>query len=777
MAAASALGAVFNGYGWLFPVLGAVIVVVVVAELVRWSPIPSGLAPLLAAGAVLCYLTATDTGSLAHGRVIPSSASLRALGDIARSGFHDVHELATPVPTHRGLVLLATVGIAAVALVVDLLAVTMRRAALAGLPLLAIFALCTSIAHSGAGWVPFVIGAVGYLWLLLVDSRDRLSRWGRPLGFDRGEQPRFTWSDLDVMPSPLSVMGRRIGLTAITVGLVVPLLIPGLRGGVPHNNGNGLGFGNGSKAVTVNPIVTIQGFIGANVVQTVLTYKSTDPTPPYLRLTALDDFDGTTFKPVTLSADAQAEVSNGITAPAAVGPQQQTSVDVSDLKVHWLPIPQQVQAVQVPGDWRYDSPTNTIFSSRDDTQNLQYSVESVTPNPTANELNSATTVDPSVLDDTKLPTIPQSVQNLTQQVTKNATTQFQKAVAIQDFLTSSAFVYDINAVQPDSTNALADFLLRSRRGFCQQFASAMVVMARLERIPARVAVGFTRGTQQSDGSWAVTTKDAHAWPELWFDNIGWIPFEPTPRGDGQAVEPAYTQSTPQTSGNGQNGQTQGKGKGGGKKPDTGPAKNHQLDGYVDGNAKAGGSQFAAPPPKHSHTRAIVGLVAACILAALLVLPVLARTVTRRRRWRRALTPVQRADAAWAELRASAIDARAGWIDGLSPRATARVLRAESAGFAPPEIRSLDHIVEAVQRAWYAASPGSGRGDTLEDDVDAVRAALVIDATAWERLTLKLWPRSTLREARELVGRLGGALDAVDLFGARARARLRARLSH
>ncbi|HMC70106.1 MAG TPA: transglutaminaseTgpA domain-containing protein, partial [Mycobacteriales bacterium] len=137
-AAASALGGVFNGYGWLFPVLGGIAVVVVLSELVRLSPVPATFGPIVAAAGMTAYITAVYAPADAYARFIPTGNSLNALADVARNGFHDVHKLTTPVPPHRGLVLLAVVGIAAVALVVDLLAVTMRRAALAGLPLLAI---------------------------------------------------------------------------------------------------------------------------------------------------------------------------------------------------------------------------------------------------------------------------------------------------------------------------------------------------------------------------------------------------------------------------------------------------------------------------------------------------------------------------------------------------------------------------------------------------------------------------------------------------------------
>jgi transglutaminase-like putative cysteine protease len=96
-------------------------------------------------------------------------------------------------------------------------------------------------------------------------------------------------------------------------------------------------------------------------------------------------------------------------------------------------------------------------------------------------------------------------------------------VAIQRyFVTGNRFHYDTSIPADDGPDALADFLLHTRRGFCQQFATAMTVMARISGIPARVAVGFTRGTQQANGSWLVTTHDAHAWPELWFQGIGWV---------------------------------------------------------------------------------------------------------------------------------------------------------------------------------------------------------------------------------------------------------------
>ena len=88
------------------------------------------------------------------------------------------------------------------------------------------------------------------------------------------------------------------------------------------------------------------------------------------------------------------------------------------------------------------------------------------------------------------------------------------------------------------------------------------------------------------------------------------------------------------------------------------------------------------------------------------------------------------------------------------------------------MRALDRIVEAVQRAWYAADPTSARSDGLRDDVEEIRAALLAESTAGERFVLRAWPRSTLRDLRRTLGHVGALLDRADLGAARLRARLR-----
>ena len=81
-------------------------------------------------------------------------------------------------------------------------------------------------------------------------------------------------------------------------------------------------------------------------------------------------------------------------------------------------------------------------------------------------------------------------------------------------------------------------LLRDGIGYCQQFSGAMALMLRMIGIPARVASGFSPGTSTGSGTYVVRDFDAHSWVEVYFNDIGWVPFDPTP-----AAAPAQSQAT------------------------------------------------------------------------------------------------------------------------------------------------------------------------------------------------------------------------------------------
>jgi transglutaminase-like putative cysteine protease len=159
-----------------------------------------------------------------------------------------------------------------------------------------------------------------------------------------------------------------------------------------------------------------------------------------------------------------------------------------------------------------------------------YHVLSLVPRVTARGLAEAPATYPPQIEEVylALPSgLPQQVVELAREVTAEAETLYARALALEAYLRS--FPYDLEVTKPPEGRDVADyFLFDLQRGYCDYFASAMVVMARSVGIPARLAVGYAMGHYDpQQGAYVVTEKNAHAWPELFFPGYGWIPFEPT----------------------------------------------------------------------------------------------------------------------------------------------------------------------------------------------------------------------------------------------------------
>ena len=113
-------------------------------------------------------------------------------------------------------------------------------------------------------------------------------------------------------------------------------------------------------------------------------------------------------------------------------------------------------------------------------------------------------------------------------------------MAIQQYLRSSPFRYDLSVPAGHSGDSVARFLFVTKRGYCEQFAGTFAVLARLAGLPTRVAVGFTQG-ERDDATGVSTVRElnAHAWPEVFLGSAGWVAFEPTP-GRGIPGAESYT---------------------------------------------------------------------------------------------------------------------------------------------------------------------------------------------------------------------------------------------
>ncbi|WP_030039378.1 DUF3488 domain-containing protein, partial [Streptomyces resistomycificus] len=115
--------------------------------------------------------------------LLPGPDAFVHFADLLRQGTDDIARYAIPAPlSSDGIRLMIIGGVLVIGLAVDTLAVTFRSAAPAGLPLLALYSVAAGLSDGAADWLWFLVGAAGYLLLLLAEGRERLSQWGRVFG-------------------------------------------------------------------------------------------------------------------------------------------------------------------------------------------------------------------------------------------------------------------------------------------------------------------------------------------------------------------------------------------------------------------------------------------------------------------------------------------------------------------------------------------------------------------------------------------------------------------
>ena len=756
----SALVPLFSSQPWVLPTVGAVALVALTSTGSRRAHLPDGLQPLAMLAVLLAYVVLLFAGSTLHHLLLPGSDTLLTFQELLRTAGADIQEYGPPVPPHRGLVLLVVLGVGAVAVVVDTIASLAGRAALAGLPLLVLFAVPSAVLTGGLGWLPFALGAAGWLAMLLAEGRDEVNRWGMPL------QARVVGE-----PAGLSRVGRRIGGAALGVAVLVPALIPGLDTRLLDGGRGGGGGGEGSSRsiTTYNPIVRLRGDLTLPEPVDVLRYTTTDPDPDYLRMTTLGVYDGKEWRQETLNGNLRENglsqalpVPAGRSAGAAVR-SVEALVDVLQLDAYWLPAPATPARVSVTGPWMWDAKSESVFATRTDTQEVEpYRVVANRVLPDSQQLESAGTAVPPEVQPYDTPVeVTAPVEALTARVVAGEASDYGKAAALQAFFQDDdeRFEYSENVETGSSPDALQDFL-EQRVGFCQQYATAMAAMLRVAGVPSRVAVGFTHGTRTADGSYLVTTEQAHAWPEAWIDGVGWLRFEPTPAvggieppayGEGAAGRPGGAEDTPEATPTpgGQENSTESAL----ERKDRLEAEAAARAALARENGGAGQQDQAAGAGSGPPVRGLLIGAGVLLLAAL---PALLHLARRRVRWR---TP--RADAVWAQLREDAIDVGHDWSDAESPRQAVARLGAQRS-LAPEARSALDRVARVVERARYARPGGEQHANALWSDSAAVRHGLRASVSRSRRLSALLLPSSTLRW---LAARSGSAcadvLDAAD----------------
>ena len=462
-----------------------------------------------------------------------------------------------PVPELPGLVLAVAWASGAAGLVAELISSKRRvPAVFALMPALGLYLFASALGTGSWRVLGLASIAGSACWYLVAVVRDR----------ERAQEVLIAWPDTGLSLGGRSASYRagavvlRMAVLAAVAAAVIGPNLPGARS-VALVAWHGRGGAAGETATTGIPGGNLPQGIQVSTLVQVAQEEVDDPsvdlftvhssTPTREMVAGLDDFNGSSWSTTTsgpstpvgsfsppLSAD---ESQPPPATPDGPGHEQLVQVfEVAGLGGTNIPTWGHPLAVAGAGEVRRDGPGGSVVSDTSLQQGSKYAVDSIVADPSPAELE-ADSPDTSNLQDLQLPRpVPSRLVRLANGLVLGASTAYQKALDLDAYLTSPRFHYHLpertksGLVTPSpGYGGLVSFLFKSRTGYCQQFATAFAALARIDGLPTRIAVGFLPGTSVGHDEWQVDGTDTHAWPQVQFENYGWIDFEPTP---GATVE-------------------------------------------------------------------------------------------------------------------------------------------------------------------------------------------------------------------------------------------------
>jgi transglutaminase-like putative cysteine protease len=763
---ASALGALpllqlLSDTDWLIQAWIAMAIVIVPATLIRLGRAPSALHLLPGIVLLIGYLTRVYLPTHAWLGVVPTTSSWTDLRTLTTALGVTVRDSAAPVDSTAPIRLYLSIGLAALAIVIDLLVVELHRPALAGVPLLLVFTLAGAVPRDPVNWIWFSLAGAGYLLILSSRSTDELRSWGRVVA-----RPERT-SGSRRLSSALS--GRRIGFAAIVAAVLVPFVLPlasvNLLADALHNGQVGVGGnGKGKTGVVIDPLASLRGQLTRS---SPIDLFSVDVTGAgaknafYLRTAVLETYNGNQWVrgPNSATVPLSGSPASLTLAPTTFGTAAQSTqftakVAVTNLAATPPTFATPVSLPGAPSSWswsaRYGFVAGDVSASRHYTENVAQ------PDPSTDSLEASAAVrsggfvngpGASVLrDNLSVDNIPAVVSQLVTKITAGLSTPYDKARALSTYFTNPAngFIYSLETKAGESGSDLVDFLTTGKAGFCQQYAASLGVMLRVAGIPARVVLGYTHPAPDASGHFEVTSDDAHAWVEAYFTGIGWLPFDPTPLVGADAARAVAIPWAPHPQVTG------------GTALQVNPRAG-EANAPVEANNNGQGLGNTSGTDASAGVLAVWAGAAALGLLALiaLLLPGLLRLRRRRSRLRQARTAGP--EPLWDELRDTAIDLGLGWSPARSARQVTSWLGEHVSNDAARG--ALARLAAALERQRYAVSTGRrgsawtdpGQGPSSIHELALIRRELLHSVPGRRRWRARLWPASLRRSATQRAG--------------------------
>ncbi len=512
----------------ILPIIGAALLSSATAVAARRARIPLLPAIVVSLVALVILLAARFAPSTLRFGIVPTMDTLDEFEALTRLGIEQFRELRAPVESTAPFVA-ASMGAAwLMAFLTDWGALRLRLAFEPVLPagLLFIFA---SVLGSGERKVLTTVVFVSAVIAWAISQRTaNLMERGVWLTMDRRRGP-----------SGLARAGLGIAVVAMMAGIVVGPRLPGAEAEELYAWRDR----TDPTRVVVSPYANIGSRLVTQTAVTMFTVESSRPA--YWRLAGLDTYNADDGIWQT-KGEFQPEDGGlpGTTARAGTTVTIEQQFQIEALSAIWLPAafaPSNLTESTVPATWNADSAALTVNNDFNDSDGVTYSIESVLPLYTPDELNAASDFVPVDIAERYLDLpagVTPRIASDAASITAGATTRYEQMLALQDFFRG----FDYNVRLGDRGDDPIETFLDERVGFCQQFSGTFALMARALGAPARVAVGFTWGDQIAEGLYEVTGRHTHAWPEVWFDGLGWVAFEPTP-GRG-APDAEYTNIEP-----------------------------------------------------------------------------------------------------------------------------------------------------------------------------------------------------------------------------------------
>ncbi|MFT4470322.1 transglutaminaseTgpA domain-containing protein [Arthrobacter sulfonylureivorans] len=744
---AANLHGVLEGWSWLFQVavtVGAIEAATGLARRLEWPPLTGA---LLGLAALVMSVNAMFLAPTSFLGVIPGPDTFAALDPLLEEARDTVVSQVAPVLVNPGVALAACVGVGLIALLVDTLAVPLQMPAISGLGLLGLVSVPAMIKPNSIGAAGFLAAAAGYLLLL------GCAHWLAADGSGRGRL------------ASAEHLRRASGIAAagLAAAMVLPLAIPGFSSGL-FPEGSRLNWG---APTGLNPVVSLGDNLRRPGAFGRMTYATDAQEPLYLRSVTLENLTGARWSPSPFGGNKRIGIDEldvpGVQNLLASGEVTTTLISTASFTSPWLLVPYApAQVSGARGQWSWDPSTlNIRGESGTTTANQDYEVRSVKPRLTRDMLRAAEPANNAVVDPvfSELPrSMPDIITDTAATVLDGLDSPFEQAMAIQTYLRTSGFVYSEQApvdggYDQSGFDVVAAFL-EEKSGYCIHYAATMAIMARIAGIPSRMAVGYApgrpTGTVLTDGPGAdlkeyeIDSRDAHAWPELFFSGVGWVSFEPTP---SRGVLPAYaqTETTPGSP--------------------TQPEDVLRPTDQPRPGAGAAGEQTEpnSPVPAEDDvlSRQLWSAAAAAVVLGLMLTPLLLRRRRTSRR-RAALaaggTGRRAAVAAWVEAVDAAEDL--GWAAAATETPRAFQQRLDDAGVVAGEsAAALSRLRAGYERAAYAApeTPApDGHNAARWADVEAVKGRLQERAGWKRRLAGLFWPASLF--SRRPSGADGRRLD-------------------